>query len=112
MGFPAFAKASSGAGFLFLSPSGTSEEANRGAWRTVKNKVTEFVRLVITDARVQPNHAWRHRMETLARDYEFREDVTNFITGHTTRSVAAKYGDATIRAMGAALDRLPRYEVG
>lgn len=50
-------------------------------------------------------------METLARDYGFREDVTNFITGHTMPGVAANYGDRTITAMGAALDKLPRYKI-
>lgn len=110
MGFPAFAKGSREA-FLFINPSGNTEKAKRGAWRTVKNRVTEFVRLVIKDERIQPNHAWRHRMETLARDYEFREDITNFITGHTMPGVAANYGDATIKAMGAALDKLPRYQI-
>lgn len=110
LGFPEFAKASAD-GFLFLNPSGSSQEAIRGAWRTTKNRVREFVRKVITDKRVQPNHAWRHRMETLSRDYEFREDVTNSITGHTTPGVASTYGNKTIVAMAAALDRLPRYSV-
>lgn len=111
LGFPDFAQ-SAPEGFLFLRPSGEGEGHARSAWRTVKNKVTEFVREVISDPRVQPNHAWRHRLETLARDLEFREDVTNFITGHTMPGqVRADYGDKTIKAMAAALDRLPRYPV-
>jgi len=110
LGFPEFVKMS-GAGFLFLLPSEETEAAVRGAWRTVKNKVTEFVREVVTDERVQPNHGWRHRMETLARSLEFRQDVTDAITGHTTPGVAASYGDVTLTAKAAAIAKLPRYVV-
>lgn len=109
-GFPEFARAS-GEGYLFLRPSSSSREAVRGALRTTKNKIREFVRLAVTDSRVQPNHGWRHRMETSARELGWREDITNAITGHATPGVRADYGDNTIKAMAAALDQLPRYPV-
>ena len=110
MGFPAFVKASE-EGFLFLQPSEASAEAERGAWRTAKNRVTEFVRQVVTDKQVQPNHAWRHRMETLTRNLDIRRDVTDAITGHTTPGVAASYGDVTLEAKTVAVAKLPRYDV-
>lgn len=110
MGFPAFIEASD-QGFLFLQPSEASAEAERGAWRTAKNRVTEFVRKVVTDERVQPNHAWRHRMETLTRNLDIRRDVTDAITGHTTPGVAASYGDVTLEAKAAAVAKLPRYVI-
>lgn len=96
-------------GFLFMVPADNTDEAKRGAWRTVKNRLSEFVREVVTDPDVQPNHGWRHRMETLARTLDIRRDVTDAITGHTTPGVAADYGDVTIEAKAAAIRKLPRY---
>ncbi|WP_421952199.1 phage integrase N-terminal SAM-like domain-containing protein [Pelagibacterium sp.] len=109
MGFPQLAQAA-GKDFMFLAPRDDTEAALRGAWRTLKNRITTFIREVVTDRRLQPSHAWRHRMETKARTLGWREDVTNSITGHVTPGVAATYGDMEILAMSRALDQLPRYE--
>lgn len=110
LGFLQFV-ASSETGFLFLSVTKPGEEGKRGAWRTAKNRVRDFVREVISDPGVQPNHAWRHRMETLGRDLNIRQDTLDAITGHTTRGVSAQYGDHLIRTMADAIAKLPRYEV-
>lgn len=95
-------------GYLFLNPKGETQEDRIGAIRTIKNRVTDFVREVVTDPKVQPNHGWRHRFETLAREAELREDVTNAITGHATPGVAATYGNVSIKAKADAIARLPR----
>lgn len=98
-------------GFLFLAPKTDTEKAKRGAWQTVKNRVREFVREVVSDEDVQPSHGWRHRMETLMRTHDVRQDVTDAITGHTTPGVAAGYGDVTLQAKADAIRKLPRYPV-
>ena len=109
-GFPQFVE-DADEGFLFLQPSDTTEKAIRGAWRTVKNRVTDFVREVVKDPTIQPNHAWRHRLITQARNLNIRRDVTDAITGHTTPGVAADYGDDELVAKTKAIRSLPYYPV-
>lgn len=109
-GFPEFV-ASAPEGYLFLNPKGDTQEDRIGAIRTIKNRVTDFVREVVTDPKVQPNHGWRHRFETLAREAGLREDVTNAITGHATPGVAATYGNVSIKAKAEALARMPHVNV-
>lgn len=96
-------------GPLFLAPTKPGQEGIFGATRTVKNRLAEFVREVVSDPRVQPNHGWRHRFETIARNLGFREDVTNWITDHATKGVAAEYGETELQAMALVIDGLPRY---
>lgn len=111
MGFPDFVS-NSGEGFLFFKPSSSSEKDIRGAWRTVKNRVREFVREVVKDEDIQPNHGWRHRFMTVGRDLEIPLDVRFSITGHATRDEGAKYGEVSIKAKAAAIAKFPRFIVG
>lgn len=96
-------------GPLFLKPTRPGDTGIKGATRTVKNRVTEFVREVVKDKRVQPNHGWRHRFETTARNLGAREDVTNWITGHKMGGTPAQYGETELEAMELVINRLPRY---
>jgi integrase len=98
-------------GYLFLNPSRHSDGELRGARRTIKNRLTDFIREVVTDPKVQPNHGWRHRFETIARELGLREEVTNAITGHATPGVAASYGNVTLAAKAEAIAKIPRVEV-
>ncbi|MGU3399498.1 DUF6538 domain-containing protein [Brucellaceae bacterium D45D] len=109
MGFVEFVQ-SSKPGHLFMSPSSNSEEAVRGAWRTTKNRVTDFVREVNKDPNVQPNHAWRHRFMTVGRDVGISKDIRFAITGHDTTDEGDDYGVVSIKAKAAAIALLPRYE--
>ena len=88
LGFPEFVRGASN-GHLFLNITKDGQEGFRGALRSLKNDVTEFVRTIVTDPRVQPNHGWRHRFETTARDLGKRQDVTNAITGHSNTDTRA-----------------------
>lgn len=92
MGFPDFVRQST-PGHLFLKLTREGPDGVRGALGNTKNKVRDFVRTVITDPKVQPNHAWRHRFETTSRRLQKRPDTTNAITGHFDPKVAANYGD-------------------
>jgi len=78
---------------------------------TAKNRLTEFVREVVSDPKVQPNHAWRHRFETLSRRIGLRNEITNMITGHVNEDTASEYGDYTIPDLAAAIARFPRIEL-
>jgi integrase len=98
-------------GYLFMKVFGDTEEAQRGAWRTTKNRVTAFVRETVTDPEVQPNHAWRHRFMTLGRNLGISRDVRFSITGHEPGAEGDDYGIASNEAKAAALAKYPRYEV-
>ncbi|GMA76579.1 hypothetical protein GCM10025880_29960 [Methylorubrum aminovorans] len=63
--------------------------------------------LGLTDTRLAPNHSWRHRFKTLARNYGLAGDVTDAITGHAHRSVGDQYGEYDVRAMKRELEKIP-----
>jgi integrase len=75
----------------------------------VGERVAAWVRDLEIDEALQPNHAWRHRFETLGRGLQLREDIVNYITGHKTDGVAAKYGDYLILALQLAIGHFPNY---
>lgn len=109
-GFPDFVSKSAD-GYLFMQPSDNTDKAVRGAWRTTKNRVRDFVREIITDPEVQPNHGWRHRFRTVARDVGIPRDVSFAITGHDSKDEGDKYGKVSVKAKAAAVDLLPRYAI-
>lgn len=81
--------------------------------RNAGAKVGQWVRDVvkITDTRIQPNHAWRHRFKTVARDCRIDVEVRDAIQGHEDGRAASSYGDVTVKAKWAAVQRLPHYHV-
>ncbi|SDO92132.1 Integrase [Aureimonas jatrophae] len=104
MGFPTFAQRAA-RGHLFLTPGNDGDVL--GPLTGLKNRLTEFVRSIVPDPRVQPNHGWRHRFSTMCRDAEINERVYNAIQGHAVKSVADQYGDVTLKAISAAIHKIP-----
>ncbi|MBL9049310.1 MAG: hypothetical protein JNK19_04275 [Tabrizicola sp.] len=76
-------------------------------------KVGVWVRKVvkITDPVLQPNHAWRHRFKTVAREVGMDVEIRDAIQGHEDGRAASDYGEVTIKAMWNALQAFPRYDV-
>lgn len=77
-------------------------------------KVREWIRddLGITDPRVQPNHAWRHRFKTVAREIGMDVEIRDAIQGHEDGRAASDYGEVTIKAMWNWVRKMPYYLVG
>jgi integrase len=75
-------------------------------------RVVDFVRTVVTDKRVQPNHAWRHRLKTIARNLGLDHRVTDCIQGHAARTAGEDYGDVTIVAMARVVAAIPLVSIG
>lgn len=96
-------------GYLFVAAS-TREDA-AGRVRAVKNRLCEFVRHIVPDPRISPNHGWRHRFQTVGGEVDASERVVNAICGHGRRDVSDDYGDRTFKAMVTALAKYPRYDV-
>ena len=108
LGFPAFVLGQP-PGYLFVSVGRGSDVL--GPLQAVKNRVSEFVRTIVPDKRVAPNHGWRHRFKTVGFDVGIPERVLDAICGHSAKTVGQRYGDVTLRARTDAVGRLPRYEV-
>jgi integrase len=98
------------AGPLFFEPRG--RKAKNPA-ENVGKAVGKWVREVvgITDTRVQPNHAWRHRFKTLARDMDIDTEYRDAIQGHEDGRAASDYGETTVKALYREICKLPRYGV-
>lgn len=64
----------------------------------------------ITDKHVQPNHAWRHRFKTVARDNDIPPEYMNTIQGHTDGRAASDYGEVTVRTLHREMLKIPYYK--
>lgn len=92
-------------GFLdFVEASCPGPLFAKGAYK----RVFDFVRTVVTDDRVQPNHAWRHRLKTIGRTLGLDPRVVDAIQGHAPRTAGDDYGDVTITAMARAINAIPK----
>jgi integrase len=108
LGFTAFVKGAS-PGHLFLTPSSSGDVS--GPLQGVKNRIAEFVRTVVPDKNVAPNHGWRHRFKTVGIEAGIEHRILDAIQGHRPRNVAEGYGEVTIKTQAAAIAKLPRYKV-
>lgn len=61
----------------------------------------------ITDPEIQPNHAWRHRLKTLSRICDMREDATRYIQGHAPHAKDERYGDHNPAPLVREISKLP-----
>ena len=93
-------------GHLFLNIPAGSDVFR--AINTTKNRLREFVRTVITDTNVHPNHGWRHRFKTLGREAGIDSAILDAICGHAPANVGAHYGDYTVKALADAIKKFPR----
>lgn len=108
LGFDAFVRGAED-GYLFLTA--TKKEEVRGRLSGVKNRVSEFVRSIVKDKRIRPNHAWRHRLITLCRRHGVDQELRRMITGHAGEGVDEEdYGEP--EGLYREICKLPRYELG
>jgi integrase len=108
LGFPTFVQAAP-SGHLFLRPSRQGDVL--GPLRGLKNRVAEFVRSVVQDRNVAPNHGWRHTFKTLGMEAGIAPRILDAIQGQKPRNVADTYGDVTVRTQAAAMAKFPIYRI-
>ncbi len=94
-------------GYLFFSAK-TPEDAVKKA-NSVAGKVSQWVRkdVKITDDRISPNHAWRHRFKTLCFLSDVPPDYAEVLMGHEDGRAARGYGDYPISALAREIRKLP-----
>ena len=67
--------------------------------------------LGLEDPRLAPNHSWRHRFKTLARNHGLAPDIADAITGHSPRSEGDRYGEYPILAMKREIEKIPTVSI-
>lgn len=104
--------------FLEAAPSGplfhttTDPKKLKGAARTVAGRVSEWLQEIkVIPEGLQPNHAWRHRLKTIANEEGITERVIDAIQGHAGKTAGDNYGDVTLKARKTAISRLPVYDL-
>lgn len=77
----------------------------------ISSQLAEWLRKsgAIPDALEQPNHAWRHRFKTKARELEIDSRVIDAIQGHAGRTAGDDYGDVTMAAKTRAIEQFPSF---
>lgn len=96
-------------GYLFIDvPAGDSP---LGQWQSVKNRICEFVRTIVTDRGVAPNHGWRHRFKTVGMEVGISQRILDAIQGHSARTAGDQYGDVTLKTKADAIAKLPPYDI-
>ena len=99
--------AASSDGYIFIDVKPGSSPT--GKVRTLKNDLAEFVRTVVPDPDIQPNHGWRHTFKTVAWEVEgINSNVVDAITGHAARTEGDGYGAKTIKAKAIVMKLFPR----
>ena len=107
-GFPAFIERSSdGPLFLIIRKEGEV----LGPLQGLKNRLAEFARAIVPDPNVDPNHGWRHRFKTVGMEVGMSSRILDVIQGHAPRSSGDIYGDVTIKAIAAEIQKLPHYDL-
>jgi integrase len=90
----------------------TDPEKLKGAARTIAGRISEWLQEIkVIPAGMQPDHAWRHRLKTIANEEGISARVIDAIQGHAGRTAGDNYGDVTLKARKAAIDKLPRYDL-
>ena len=108
MGFSDFVEKSDD-GHLFLTPS--KKGGVRKPLIAVRNRLGEFVREVVKDKNVAPNHGWRHRFKTIGMEEGVDHRILDSIQGQKPRSVSETYGDVTLKTQANAISKFPRYSL-
>lgn len=81
-------------------------------YKKAAERLASWVRDIgVDDPSVQPNHGWRHRFVSVARDVKIDPEIRDLIVGHVPRTVGEEYGDLWHHVQSREIARLPRYAI-
>jgi integrase len=110
LGFIEFVMAAS-SGPLFHA--GKSLAKYTTAASSVSDEVAKWLRRSnLTPSGVWPNHAWRHRFKTVAREIGASDRVADAICGHAGRTAGDDYGDVSLKAKCRLVEAIPKFPLG
>lgn len=104
-----------GTGPLFYDPARRRADGDDNRhFKKVGERLAKWVReeVGIADPAVQPNHGWRHTFKTASVRAGIEERVADAIQGHAPTTVSRSYGSVPLDTMAAAIEKLPRYDLG
>ncbi|MBZ9908087.1 hypothetical protein LB557_18920 [Mesorhizobium sp. BR115XR7A] len=109
MGFLNFLQAAP-AGPLFYR-NGKGRDPIKAA-RATAGRISEWLQETgLIPEGVQPNHGWRHRFKTVGEEEGISKRAIDAIQGHASTTAGDNYGDVTLKARKAAIDRFPSYDL-
>lgn len=110
LGFDSFVGASAD-GPLFFD--GASERKSlQHPSKQVAQRLAVWIRsLNVISTEVDPNHGWRHRMKTVARELGLDVRVVDSIQGHAPRSAGERYGDVSLSAKDRVMRQFPCFDL-
>jgi integrase len=109
MGFLDFVR-SRGDGPLFYDDRKRRKPGATAPAKHVAGRVGDWIRsLGVIDAKVAPNHGWRHRFKTVGIEAGMHARVLDALQGHAPKTAGDSYGDVTLKARAEAINRHPRY---
>jgi integrase len=95
-------------GPLFVSNKGKGDSLTKA--RTVGNRIGEWLKDAgLVPKGVSPNHGWRHRFKTVAREEGLSDRIIDAICGHAGRTAGDDYGDVTVKAKYKVIAAMPAY---
>jgi integrase len=77
----------------------------------VYKRILTMVRGVVTDPRVQPNHAWRYTFKTYGSDAGLPDLPIDAICGHAARTQGEAYRGITVKKRLEVMAAFPRYKL-
>lgn len=94
---------------LFYNPDRRrSESLENPQHKKVGERIAEWIKKILPSAAgISPNHAWRHRFKTIARNVDMDGEARDYLQGHATGTEASKYGAHTARPLKREIDKLP-----
>lgn len=109
MGFLDFVDASPTDALFYRAAKGRL--AVNGAKATA-GRVSEWLQgLGVVPEKIRPSHGWRHRFKTVGREEGVSDRTLDAICGHAAKTVGDDYGDVTVKARKAAIDKFPFYVI-
>ena len=109
LGFGEFVRAAQ-AGPLFFEIG--DRKGRQHPSKQVAQRLASWLRsLGIIGPEVDPNHGWRHRMKTIARELGLEMRVVDSIQGHAPRTAGERYGDVSLAAKNSVMIWFPSYEI-
>lgn len=100
-------------GPLFFDPKlGRGGSSKNPHSKKVGERICSWIRgNGITDERISPNHAWRHRFKTVCRANKVDPGTRDYMQGHVPHNDAEDYGEYPPEALQHEIEKIPRVEV-
>ena len=97
------------AGYLFCGKgsNGTATGSADGVYKRIR----DFVRGIVSDKRVQPNHAWRYSFKTYGFEAGIDSVTLDALCGHAGKTKGQDYTKVTLKKRIEAIKAFPRYKL-